>query len=125
VGIYGEKDRGGALKMVANGARFDIEQRSTAPYELTYHQADGKGPDIPDFDTRTRRRAALDVRDDTNNDVFHVAVRPKGAQAWTWTPVMNFTCATVAELWAGRLAPSRHNTSAPDMIFRGYSVAGR
>jgi hypothetical protein len=62
---------------------------------------------------------------ETNNDVSHVAVRPKGAQTWTQTPVMNFTRATVAELWAGRIAPSRHNTSAPDMIFRGFSAAGR
>jgi hypothetical protein len=62
---------------------------------------------------------------ETNNDVSHVAVRPKGAQTWKQTPVMNFTRATVAELWAGRIAPSRHNTSAPDMIFRGFSAAGR
>jgi hypothetical protein len=61
---------------------------------------------------------------ETNNDVSHLAVRSKGAQAWTQTPVMNFSRATLAELWAGRVAPSRHNTSAPDMIFRNFS-AGR
>ena len=37
-------------------------------------------------------------------------------------PVMSFTRASVAELWAGRLAPSRHNTSAPDMVFKGFSA---
>jgi hypothetical protein len=61
---------------------------------------------------------------ETNNDVSHLAVRSKGAQAWTQTPVMNFSRATLAELWAGRVAPSRHNTSAPDMIFRNFN-AGR
>jgi hypothetical protein len=38
---------------------------------------------------------------------------------------MSFTRANVAELWAGRIAPSRHNTSAPDMIFRDFSAAAR
>jgi hypothetical protein len=29
--------------------------------------------------------------------------------------------AEVTELWAGRRLPSRHNTSAPDMIFRAFT----
>jgi hypothetical protein len=39
--------------------------------------------------------------------------------------VMSFTRASVAELWAGRLAPSRHNTSAPDVVFKSFSSAAR
>lgn len=39
-------------------------------------------------------------------------------------PVLTFADAqNVAMLWAGRLVPSRHNTSAPDFIFDGF--AGR
>jgi hypothetical protein len=38
---------------------------------------------------------------------------------------MEFKNADAAELWAGRLVPSRHNTSAPDVVFRGFSAAPR
>lgn len=38
-------------------------------------------------------------------------------------PVMSFTGAQDASwLWAGRLVPSRHNTSAPDFIFRDFAT---
>ncbi|MFG1183893.1 hypothetical protein [Xanthobacter aminoxidans] len=37
-------------------------------------------------------------------------------------PVLSFADAqNVSMLWAGRLVPSRHNTSAPDFIFDGFS----
>ncbi|MFG1350001.1 hypothetical protein [Xanthobacter autotrophicus] len=37
-------------------------------------------------------------------------------------PILSFTDAdNVAMLWAGRLVPSRHNTSAPDYIFDGFA----
>jgi hypothetical protein len=60
-----------------------------------------------------------------NADVAHVGVRIKDGQAWTQTPVMEFKRGSAAELWAGRLAPSRHNTSAPDMVFGNFSAAPR
>jgi hypothetical protein len=60
-----------------------------------------------------------------NADVAHVGVRAKESQSWTQTPVMDFKRGSVAELWAGRLAPSRHNTSAPDMVFGNFSAAAR
>ena len=56
-----------------------------------------------------------------NSDVAHVGWRGKGSQAWTQTPVMEFKRASAAELWAGRTTPSRHNTSAPDMLFHNFS----
>ena len=36
---------------------------------------------------------------------------------------MDFKRASAVEVWAGRLVPSRHNTSAPDMVFRDFEVA--
>ena len=60
-----------------------------------------------------------------NSDVAHLAWRGKGGQSWTQAPVMSFTRASAAELWAGRSAPSRHNTSAPDMVFKGFSARAR
>jgi hypothetical protein len=56
-----------------------------------------------------------------NNDVARVAVREKGAKGWREDGIMIFKRAVATDLWAGRVAPSRHNTSSPDMVFNGFS----
>jgi hypothetical protein len=56
-----------------------------------------------------------------NNDVARIAVREPGARGWREDHIMKFDRATATDLWAGRLVPSRHNTSSPDMIFSGFS----
>jgi hypothetical protein len=55
-----------------------------------------------------------------NNDVAQLGWRTKGARSFERAPIMDFKRASAAEVWAGRLVPSRHNTSAPDMIFRDF-----
>jgi hypothetical protein len=60
-----------------------------------------------------------------NADVSQVRWRAKDSAQWTQMPVMYFKSAAAAELWAGRTVPSRHNTSAPDMIFRDFSASPR
>ena len=60
---------------------------------------------------------------ETNADTAQVAWRPKGSEAWQQAPIMSFKRAGTVELWAGRSVPSRHNTSAPDMVFREFSGA--
>ncbi len=60
-----------------------------------------------------------------NADVARIGWRAQGGQTWMQAPVMTFKQANVAELWAGRLSPSRHNTSAPDMVFRDFRTTGR
>ena len=60
-----------------------------------------------------------------NADVTQIGWRTQGSQAWMQAPVMTFKQANAAELWAGRLLPSRHNTSAPDMVFRDFRATGR
>ena len=60
-----------------------------------------------------------------NADVAQVGWRDKENAAWTQTPVMDFKSASTTEFWAGRTVPSRHNTSAPDMVFRNFSSSGR
>jgi hypothetical protein len=62
---------------------------------------------------------------DGNADVAQVGWRGKDSPAWTHAPVMHFKSANAAELWAGRTVPSRHNTSAPDMVFRDFSAPPR
>lgn len=59
---------------------------------------------------------------EVNADVAHLAWRTKDGKAWRESPVMTFERAQAVELWAGRHAPSRHNTSAPDMLFRDFSA---
>lgn len=56
-----------------------------------------------------------------NNDVARVAVREPGAKSWREEPIMSFGKADATDLWAGRLTHSRHNTSSPDMVFRGFA----
>jgi hypothetical protein len=57
---------------------------------------------------------------EANADVARMAWREKNATAWGESSVMDFPGAAVTELWAGRLTPSRHNTSAPDMTFSRF-----
>ncbi len=52
-----------------------------------------------------------------NNDVARVAWRGERATRWQESPIMDFRGGRAVELWAGRTVPSRHNTSAPDMVF--------
>jgi hypothetical protein len=60
-----------------------------------------------------------------NSDVARIGWRAKDSQAWRQEPVMEFSRANAAELWTGRLVPSRHNTSAPDMVFRDFHAAAK
>jgi hypothetical protein len=60
-----------------------------------------------------------------NSDVARIGWRTKDSERWLQEPVMDFKRANAAELWAGRLVPSRHNTSAPDMVFRDFSTTAK
>jgi hypothetical protein len=57
---------------------------------------------------------------ETNNDVARLALREEHAAGWREEPVMAFKAARATDLWAGRLVPSRHNTSAPDHLFSRF-----
>ena len=54
----------------------------------------------------------------------HRRAREGRARAGARTRIMAFKRATATDVWAGRVTPSRHNTSSPDMVFSGFS-AGR
>jgi len=55
-----------------------------------------------------------------NADVARIAVREENARSWREEMIMNFREATATDAWMGRLVPSRHNTSAPDMMFNRF-----
>jgi hypothetical protein len=61
---------------------------------------------------------------DWNNDAARVAIRQRNARRWIEEPIMDFKEAKGVEFWAGRHNYSRHNTSAPDMVFDRFSTAG-
>ena len=56
-----------------------------------------------------------------NNDMARVAVLESGAKGWREEGIMSFRRAAATRIWLGRTSPSRHNTSAPDMAFQGFS----
>jgi hypothetical protein len=92
--------------------------------------------------TIDRERLAMDVRfdrpiadfpfaalrsmyvTDWNNDAARVAIRQRNARRWIEEPIMDFKESKGVEFWAGRHNYSRHNTSAPDMVFDRFSTAG-
>jgi len=57
---------------------------------------------------------------ENNSDVAHVGWLEAGSERWKRDAVMDFTSVRATNMWAGRLVPSRHNTSAPDMVFRDF-----
>ena len=54
---------------------------------------------------------------ETNSDAARIAWRDGAKTHWVEAPVMDFNSTKASEIWIGRHLPSRHNLSAPDMIF--------
>ncbi len=57
---------------------------------------------------------------DTNADAARVAWMTPGDKGWRQSSVMTFAGASAAEFWLGRTVPSRHNLSAPDIVFGSF-----
>ena len=91
--------------------RLDIVDREHTALEVTFDRA-----------IEARPFAALRSMfvTEINADAAQVAWRVPGGKAYEVAPIMSFGRADALELWAGRRLPSRHNTSAPDMIFRSF-----
>lgn len=56
-----------------------------------------------------------------NNDAARIAVREQGAHGWREDNIMKFTSAKATDIWIGRLSPSQHNTTSPDVVFNSFS----
>jgi hypothetical protein len=56
-----------------------------------------------------------------NNDVARVAVREPNAQRWREEHILDFKSASATDVWTGRHNFSQHNTSSPDMVFKGFA----
>jgi hypothetical protein len=57
-----------------------------------------------------------------NNDAARIALREPGAKGWREEALMSFSGGTASAVWMGRTTFSRHNTSSPDMVLRGFSA---
>lgn len=78
------------------------------------------------FDTPTTDRAPFFAMrsmyvTEYNSDVSRVAWRAPGDKGWGEAPIMTWPGGRASEVWAGRLLPSRHNTSAPDTILENFA----
>ena len=56
-----------------------------------------------------------------NADAAHIALQIPDAKSWLEQPIMSFRAATATKAWIGRHVPSRHNLSAPDLVFSGFT----
>jgi len=59
----------------------------------------------------------------TMSDAARVAWRSKRGTGWEEAAVIGFPGALASEFWVGRHLPSRHNLSAPDMVFGKFQSA--
>ena len=57
---------------------------------------------------------------ESNADSARVEWKAPGAKGWREAPVMQFKGADATALRLGRVVPSRHNTSAPDMLVQDF-----
>jgi len=121
----------------------DIRDIAFDPSTLAFRLAFARGGEATlRLDAVDREHIALDVTFDRpiearpfaalrsmfvteiNADVARVSWRTSAGKAYEVAPIMSFGRADALEFWAGRRLPSRHNTSAPDMIFRGFAGGG-
>jgi hypothetical protein len=110
----------------------------TMTFRLSFERGGGATVRIADLE---RERIALDVTFDGpvaerpfaslrsmyvtefNADVARIALREEGAKGWREESIMAFGKARATDVWTGRLVPSRHNTSAPDLLFNRFRAA--
>lgn len=96
------------------GARLRLDTLDQERIDLEVTLEPPVGPDRPFAALRSMHVS------DTNSDVARVAWRAQANSLWQEADVMSFKRARAVELWSGRRVPSHHNTSAPDVTFRGF-----
>jgi hypothetical protein len=120
----------------------NIKEISFDPKAMTFRLSFARGGSATlKLETLDRDRLVLDVAFDGpiagrpfaalrsmyvtefNADVARIALREPDAKGWREEPIMSFGKGRATDVWAGRLVPSRHNTSAPDMVFNRFQAA--
>ena len=117
----------------------NIKEISFDPKAMTFRISFARGGSATlKLETLDRDRLVLDVQFDQpvagrpfaalrsmyvtefNADVARIALREPDARSWREETIMSFAKGRATDVWTGRLVPSRHNTSAPDMIFNRF-----
>ncbi len=129
----GPIDREGRPHVRFKEVSFDPKTRT---FTLTFEKGGSATVRIAKADTN---RMALDVAFDKgiengpfamlrsmyvtefNNDMARIAVREREAKGWREENIMKFGKAHATDIWMGRLSPSQHNTSSPDVVFNSFS----
>ena len=87
-------------------ASAEDRQRSTASGSPSTSPSTGRSPAGPS------RRCARCTSPRPTPTSPASPLREESAKGWREEPIMGFKAAKATDLWAGRVAPSRHNTSA-------------
>ncbi len=134
--LIGPIEKDGRPLVKIKEAAFDPDKRQ---FTLSFESGGTATVKIASVDTN---RIALDVAFDKgigggpfamlrsmyvtefNNDTARIAVREQGAKGWREDNVMKFDHARASDIWIGRLAPSQHNTTSPDVVFNSFSDGG-
>ncbi|KAB2919462.1 MAG: hypothetical protein F9K29_05215 [Hyphomicrobiaceae bacterium] len=108
----------------ARSFKLDFERGGSATVRMTAVDQNRHTLEVA-FDKPVEGRPFAALRSmyvtDFNNDVARIAVRESGAKGWREEGIMAFKRATATDTWAGRVSPSRHNTSSPDMVFSTFA----
>jgi hypothetical protein len=115
-------------------AAFDPASKS---FHLAFAQGGGCDVNLTDldddhivlevsFDTAVQGKPFAALRSmyvtELNADMARIALQVPEARSWLEEPIMGFGSASATKAWMGRLIPSRHNVSAPDLVFSGFTA---
>ncbi|HEX4341018.1 MAG TPA: hypothetical protein VH062_34150 [Polyangiaceae bacterium] len=107
--------------------RFELHYADGSTATLTVSSADGQRT-VLDVDlgkrlSGTRPFAALRSMyvTDSNADAARISVKEPAAPSWREENILTFAGGNATDVWMGRVVPSHHNTSAPDMVFHGFT----
>ena len=128
--MVGPVDVEGRPIVAFKGLTFDPEKKTfgmsfarggSATLTITRLTDERQDLDIAFFGPIPRDRPFAGLRSmyvtEFNNDAARIAWRAKDAKSWGEAPIMDFKPFAAVEVWMGRHSYSRHNTSAPDMVF--------
>ena len=62
---------------------------------------------------------------ENNSDASAISWREVGGKGWREAPIMQFSGARAMEINVHRVLPSRHNTSAPDIVVKDFAGQAR
>jgi hypothetical protein len=107
--------------------RFELRYADGSKATVTLRSADGERT-VLDVDLGQRLSGARPFAalrsmyvTDSNADAARISVKEPATRSWREENILTFAGASATDVWMGRVVPSHHNTSAPDMVFHGFA----